>query len=66
MPSLQDQLLKAGRADEKKAKASRTEKRKKCKAQPKALGVAAGNIPGVTAVDEHLCFSLPTLRLLHG
>lgn len=35
MPSLQDQLLKAGLADEKKAKAVRTEKRKKRKAQPK-------------------------------
>lgn len=35
MASLQDQLLKAGLADEKKAKAIRTEKRKKRKAQPK-------------------------------
>ncbi|MDO3721897.1 DUF2058 domain-containing protein [Marinobacter sp. chi1] len=35
MPSLQDQLLKAGLADEKKAKAIRQEKRKKRKTQPK-------------------------------
>ncbi len=35
MPSLQDQLLKAGLADEKKAKAVRNEKRKKRKQQPK-------------------------------
>ncbi|MDX1551656.1 MAG: DUF2058 domain-containing protein [Marinobacter sp.] len=35
MPSLQDQLLKAGLADEKKAKAIRSEKRKKRKQQPK-------------------------------
>lgn len=35
MPSLQDQLMKAGLADEKKAKAIRSEKRKKRKAQPK-------------------------------
>ena len=35
MASLQDQLLKAGLADEKKAKAIRSEKRKKRKQQPK-------------------------------
>lgn len=35
MASLQDQLLKAGLADEKKAKAIRQEKRKKRKQQPK-------------------------------
>lgn len=35
MPSLQDQLLKAGLADEKKAKAIRSEKRKQRKQQPK-------------------------------
>ena len=35
MPSLQDQLLKAGLADEKKAKAVKNEKRKKRKQQPK-------------------------------
>lgn len=35
MPSLQDQLLKAGLADEKKAKAIRNEKHKKRKQQPK-------------------------------
>ena len=35
MPSLQDQLLKAGLADEKKAKAIRNEKRKQRKQQPK-------------------------------
>ena len=35
MASLQDQLLKAGLADEKKAKAIRSEKRKKRKSQPK-------------------------------
>lgn len=35
MPSLQDQLLKAGLADEKKAKAIRQDKRKKRKQQPK-------------------------------
>ena len=35
MPSLQDQLLKAGLADEKKAKAVRSEKRKQRKQQPK-------------------------------
>lgn len=35
MPSLQDQLLKAGLADEKKAKAVRNEKRKNRKQQPK-------------------------------
>lgn len=35
MASLQDQLLKAGLADEKKAKAIRTEKRKQRKQQPK-------------------------------
>jgi uncharacterized protein len=35
MPSLQDQLLKAGLADEKKAKAIKSEKRKKRKQQPK-------------------------------
>ncbi|MDI9246875.1 DUF2058 domain-containing protein [Marinobacter sp. CHS3-4] len=35
MPSLQDQLLKAGLADEKKAKAVRNEKRKQRKQQPK-------------------------------
>lgn len=35
MPSLQDQLLKTGLADEKKAKAIRNEKHKKRKQQPK-------------------------------
>ncbi|WP_375171589.1 DUF2058 domain-containing protein [Marinobacter sp.] len=35
MASLQDQLLKAGLADEKKAKAIRSEKRKQRKTQPK-------------------------------
>lgn len=35
MPTLQDQLLKAGLADEKKAKAIRNEKHKKRKQQPK-------------------------------
>ena len=35
MPSLQDQLLKAGLADEKKAKDVRAEKRQKRKQQPK-------------------------------
>ena len=35
MPSLQDQLLKAGLADEKTAKAVRNEKKKKRKQQPK-------------------------------
>ncbi|TGN41921.1 DUF2058 domain-containing protein [Marinobacter confluentis] len=35
MPSLQDQLLKAGLADEKKAKAVKNEKRKQRKQQPK-------------------------------
>ena len=35
MPSLQDQLLKAGLTDEKKAKAVKNEKRKKRKQQPK-------------------------------
>lgn len=35
MPSLQDQLLKAGLADERKAKAVKNEKRKKRKQQPK-------------------------------
>lgn len=35
MPSLQDQLLKAGLADQKKAKAVKNEKRKKRKQQPK-------------------------------
>lgn len=42
MPSLQDQLLKAGLADEKKAKAVRNEKKKKRKQQPK----------GTTEVNE--------------
>jgi len=42
MPSLQDQLLKAGLADEKKAKAVRDEKKKKRKQQPK----------GTTEVNE--------------
>ncbi|TFH48651.1 MAG: BON domain-containing protein, partial [Lysobacterales bacterium] len=30
------------------------------KDQRRALRVAAENIPGVTAVEEHLSFSLPT------
>lgn len=37
MASLQDQLLKAGLADEKKAKAIRNEKRKQRKQQPKGV-----------------------------
>jgi len=53
MPSLQDQLLKAGLADEKKAKAIRSEKRKKRKQQPKgAVEVSEAEIRARQAREE--------------
>jgi uncharacterized protein YaiL (DUF2058 family) len=53
MPSLQDQLLKAGLADEKKAKAIKNEKRKKRKQQPKgAVDVSETEIRARQAREE--------------
>lgn len=53
MASLQDQLLKAGLADEKKAKAIRSEKRKKRKQQPKgAVEVSDAEIQARKAREE--------------
>lgn len=53
MPSLQDQLLKAGLADEKKAKAIRNEKHKKRKQQPKgAVEVNEAEIRARQAREE--------------
>lgn len=53
MASLQDQLLKAGLADEKKAKAIRSEKRKKRKQQPKgAVEVNEAEIRARQAREE--------------
>jgi uncharacterized protein YaiL (DUF2058 family) len=53
MASLQDQLLKAGLADEKKAKAIRSEKRKKRKQQPKgAVEVNESEIRARQAREE--------------
>jgi len=53
MSSLQDQLLKAGLADEKKAKAIRSEKRKKRKQQPKgAVEVSEAEIRARQAREE--------------
>ncbi|SFN09290.1 DUF2058 domain-containing protein [Marinobacter pelagius] len=53
MASLQDQLLKAGLADEKKAKAIRSEKRKQRKQQPKgAVQVNEAEIRARQAREE--------------
>ncbi|MGF2736715.1 DUF2058 domain-containing protein [Marinobacter sp. DUT-1] len=53
MASLQDQLLKAGLADEKKAKAIRSEKRKQRKQQPKgAVQVNEAEIRAREAREE--------------
>ncbi|MDY6816467.1 MAG: DUF2058 domain-containing protein [Pseudomonadota bacterium] len=53
MASLQDQLLKAGLADEKKAKAIRSEKRKQRKQQPKgAIQVNEAEIRARQAREE--------------
>lgn len=53
MASLQDQLLKAGLADEKKAKAIRSEKRKQRKQQPKgAVQVNEAEIRARKAREE--------------
>ncbi|MCL7945306.1 DUF2058 domain-containing protein [Marinobacter sp. ATCH36] len=53
MPSLQDQLLKAGLADEKKAKAIRNEKHKKRKQQPKgAVEVNEAEVRARQAKEE--------------
>ncbi|NMT65355.1 DUF2058 domain-containing protein [Marinobacter orientalis] len=53
MPSLQDQLLKTGLADEKKAKAIRNEKHKKRKQQPKgAVEVNEAEINARQAREE--------------
>ncbi len=53
MASLQDQLLKAGLADEKKAKSIRSEKRKRRKQQPKgAVQVNEAEIRARQAREE--------------